>query len=78
MGKSSEKEVLLEMTNVEKSPFQLNKKYKDGNDFELGKFSVMFYLILGYDKSGSSKKISSWLKKRRKALCCSCVQGSTN
>ena len=31
-GKSSEKEVLLEMTNVEKSPFQLNKKYKDGND----------------------------------------------
>jgi len=55
-GKCSEKEVLLEMTNVGKSPFKLNKKYKED-----------------YGRSGSSKKISSWLKKRRKALCCSCV-----
>merc|ERR1719320_2160286 len=55
-GKCNEKEVLLEMTNVEKSPFKFNKKYKED-----------------YGRSGPSKKISSWLKKRRKALCCSCV-----
>ena len=35
-GKCNEKEVLLEITNVEKSPFKFNKKYKEGKILFLG------------------------------------------